>query len=139
MGIRFRKPEGWKYQLTETYSTYVGILPYGPPIYTDFIELSREGVLKIRATYAWNGPSGPAFDTKSFMRGSLVHDALYDLMRGKRLPQDRRPAADLLLKRHCLEDGMNPIRAAWVYAAVRSFGWLAARPRVNDSPVLEAP
>lgn len=137
--IRYRKPEGWKYQLAETYSTYVGVLPHGAPIYTDFIELTREGVLKIRALYAWDGPSGPAIDTPSFMRGSLVHDALYALMRGKLLPLDRRPAADLLLKRHCIEDGMNPVRAAWVYASVRSFGWLACRPRDGRETVLEAP
>lgn len=137
--IRYRALNAYKYGLLETYSAYVGILPFGPSIYTDYLELTREGVLKIRAGYHWDGPSGPAIDSKGFMRGSLVHDALYQMVRRGLLPKDRRLAIDALLKRYCIEDGMHPIRAAWVYASVRSFGWLACRPRDDRETVLEAP
>jgi hypothetical protein len=40
--------------------------------------------------YAWNGPSGPTLDTRNFMRGSLVHDALYQLMREGRMDNGLR-------------------------------------------------
>lgn len=137
--IRYRSLKTYKYMLLETYSTYVGIFPPGPPIYTDYLELSREGVMKIRAGYAWDGPSGPAIDTPAFMRGSLLHDAGYQIIRRGLLSKDFRPAFDRLLRDTCLLDGMNPIRAAWVFASVRSMGWLACQPRDDREKVLEAP
>ena len=47
---------------------------------------------------AGDGPSGPAIDTKNFMRASLVHDALYQLMRLGTLDKSRRQYADRLLQ-----------------------------------------
>ena len=56
------------------------------------------------------------------MRGSLVHDALYQLMREGLLDLGWRETADQELRRVCLEDGMSAIRAWWVYKAVRFGG-----------------
>lgn len=137
--IRYRSLKAYKYSLAETYSVYVGILPIGPPIYTDYLDLSREGVLKIRAGYAWDGPSGPAIDTKNFIRGSLVHDAGYQLLRRGLLPMEKRVEFDRLLRDVCLLDGMSPIRAAWVYTSVRAAGWMACRRRDDREVILEAP
>jgi hypothetical protein len=137
--IRYRSLRNYKYMLLETYSTYVGIIPPGPPIYTDYLELSREGVMKIRAGYAWDGPSGPAIDTPAFMRGSLLHDAGYQIIRRGLMGQEFRVAFDRLLRDTCLLDGMSPVRAAWVYASVRSMGWVACRQRDDREKVLEAP
>jgi hypothetical protein len=138
--IRYRDLHAYKYQLLETYEVYVGIEPRGPDIRTDLIDLTREGVLKVRRGYCWDGPSGPAIDTKSFMRGSLVHDAIYQLIRMGMLPADRKTKADEVLKRMCLEDGMLPVRAGWVRLALGLFGSRRTRPLVRDSiQVLEAP
>ncbi|MCW5657440.1 MAG: hypothetical protein KIT60_07035 [Burkholderiaceae bacterium] len=104
-----------------------------------WLELSGDGWLLIRAGYAWDGPSGPAIDTPSFMRGSLVHDALYQLMRDGVLEEAlHRAPADQALRRLCIEDGMWRLRAWWVYQGVRLFGKPHADPELRK-PWLRAP
>ena len=129
--------EGYKYQLADTYSVQVDIFPMDN-INTDFLILYDDGLLTIREGYAWDGASGPAIDTKNFMRGSLVHDALYQLMRLGLLRQEQRDAADILLRKIVREDGMSAIRAWWVYWGVRIGGAFSATPD-GDNPILEAP
>jgi hypothetical protein len=130
---------GYKYPLKFAYSTVIDIKPQ-QPIQTEFIQLATDGTtLTIKNGYAWDGPSGPTIDTRDFMRGSLVHDALYQLMRERHLDHDTyREAADRILQRMCKEDGMSSIRTWWVYQAVRIWGDPAADPS-NDKPVVWAP
>ena len=119
--------KGYKYQLTQSYEVYVPI--YRPfEIETQFISLDRFGRLIIRAGYAWDGPSGPTIDTLNFMRGSLVHDALYQLLRWELLPRSYRGRADYILKTLCYEDNMSALRSAIVYRALRVGGGPAADP-----------
>jgi len=127
-GWRFRRL-GWKYELTAPHSCGVQVFPgAGREVAQDgWIRLSPTGQLTIARGYAWDGPSGPTLDTPSFMRGSLVHDALYQLMREGRLSRDWRKGADMELRRLCLADGMSPLRAWWVYWGVRLFGGRHAR------------
>jgi hypothetical protein len=132
--IRYK--QGYEYQLVEDYSSETGIV-VPVDIATHFILLSKEGRLTIKADYAWDGPSGPAIDTDNFMRGSLEHDALYQLMREGKLPREYRKEADLRLREVCLEDGMSSIRAWWVYRGVRYGGESSTVPRTNE--VKEAP
>jgi hypothetical protein len=123
--IKYRKLRNYKYQLLENYSVKIEI---NKEVSNNFIKLSLDGVLFIKQYYAWDGPSGPTIDTKSFMRASLVHDALYQLMREGKLDRKiDRETADKVLKRICLEDGMNIIRATYSYYAVRWFGASTAR------------
>lgn len=129
---------GYKYQLAVTYIMQTGIVPEHD-IHTEYISLYTSGLIIIRKGYAWDGPSGPTVDTKNFMRGSLEHDALYQLMRMELLPQNYRIQADKRLKVVCLEDGMSTIRAQWVYLGVRSpFAASAARPS-SRKKVIKAP
>ena len=123
--IKYRS--GYKYQLVEEHQVKVGVLPKND-IKTDFIELSTEGMLIIKKGYAWDGPSGPTIDTPNFMRGSLVHDALYQLLRNELIDEEWRDEADEELRRICCEDGMPKICAGWVYIAVRKWGKVAASP-----------
>ena len=109
--IRYR--DGYKYQLVETYTCKTSIV--GQQSESEFIKLDDDGTLTIRRGYAWDGPSGPAIDTKNFMRGSLVHDALYQLMREGLIPESLRDAADRVLRDICREDGMTALRGWWVY------------------------
>jgi hypothetical protein len=87
------------------------------------VELHENGTLIIRPGYNWDGPSGPAIDTESAMRASLAHDALYDLIDRGLLASRHRKAADEVLHRLALEDGMPWWRALYFYLAVRLFGW----------------
>jgi len=134
---KIRYKSGYKYQLTQAYRIQVDIRP-PVPIITEYIRLDMKGKLRIADGYAFDGPSWPAIDTKNFMRGSLVHDALYALMREGRLSQDCREAADKILRRLVREDGMSWLRAWWVYHGVRLGGGPAADPATKRPP-LEAP
>ena len=130
--------KGYKYQLNEDYSTVISVKP-DSNINSDYIVLSDEGSLTIKKGYAWDGPSGPTIDTLNFMRGSLVHDALYQLMREGGLDKGgNRKAADRLLQQMCKEDGMSSIRAWWVYTGLRFGGDPAADPS-NKKPIVIAP
>jgi len=132
--IKYRA--GYKYQLEETYTILIPIT--GHECSCEFVSLDCAGRLVIREGYAWNGPSGPAIDTSTFMRGSLVHDALYQLMREAGLPHACRQAADQILRDICKADGMMAVRAWWVYRAVRAFASPSANP-ANDRPIRIAP
>ena len=129
---------GYKYQIKESYAVVIDICP-AAPIVTEFISLDPAGMLTIRAGYAWDGPSGPTIDTRSFMRGSLVHDSLYQLMREGHLDHKlHRDASDRVLQRLCREDGMWLPRAWWVYQGVHLFADPAADP-ASQRPILRAP
>jgi hypothetical protein len=133
--IKFRA--GYKYQLVEDYGIFIEIFP-PEVLQSGFLMLEPSGFLHIRAGYAWDGPSGPTFDTLDFMRGSLVHDALYQLMRlGLLDGKKHRKYADLLLEKICMEDGMPKHRARYVYTAVRLWGLPSATE--PEKPILYAP
>jgi len=127
---------GYKYQLQADYSILSGITGYNAG--NAFCHLFPDGQLDIHAGYAWDGPSSIAIDTPSFMRGSLVHDALYQLIREVYLPYEWREKVDGLLYEICREDGMNWWRAKSVLATVRLFGKTSADP-AHTKPILEAP
>lgn len=118
----------YKYQLMEDYSMQLDIRPQSD-INLAFLSLTTSGLLTIKKDYAWDGPSGPTIDSRNFMRASLVHDALYQLMRLNVLDyQLYRQRVDEYLREICLEDGMSPFRAWYSYQAVRLFGEANARP-----------
>ena len=117
--IHYKK--GYKYQLAQPFSCKTNITINGP-IKNDYITLTPDGEIYILKGYAWDGPSGPTFDTKTFMRSSLVHDAFYQLIREELLDSERRIDADKLLKTMCREDGMNRLRAWYVYIAIKKWG-----------------
>lgn len=137
MEQRIEYSGGYKYQLRKDYYVDVGVFPR-ETIRAGFLFLSVRGLLRIKKGYAWDGPSGPTFDTRNFMRGSLVHDALYQLMREGHLGHGCRIHADELLRKMCLEDGMSAIRAWWVYVGVRWGGGPAAT-MAGEKPLLTAP
>ena len=128
---------GYKYQIVNDYKVDVGILPI-VDVFTDYISLSKKGVLTVLKGYSFDGPSGITVDTKTFMRGALIHDSTYQLIRMGHLPPMSRLKADANLRMHCLEDGMWKVRAWYVYWAVRWFGGSAADPS-NKKQIIIAP
>lgn len=117
--MKYRKLPVWKYQLTSSYNIQTNIV-MNEDIQEDYIYLHKSGMMTIKEGYAWDGATG-GIDTKNFMRGSLIHDALTQMIRLKRLPPSQRLNADILLKQICLEDGMCKLRAWWVYKSVRLY------------------
>jgi hypothetical protein len=113
---------GYKYQLHRNYSVVTSIKP-PVTIDTKYIWLFADGGMTIKSGYAWDGASW-AIDTNSFMRGSLEHDALYQLCREGHLdPVEFKDPIDRLLQSICREDGMFKARAWWVYKGVKRGGW----------------
>jgi len=121
----------YKYTLVESYEhpSPIAIRP-DADIDHPYMALTVDGLLTVKERYAWDGPSGPTVDTYTFIRGSLVHDALYQMLREELLAPDYheryRMEVDKLLQQVCRGDGMNRVRAWYVYWAVRLFGAGAA-------------
>lgn len=135
-GIAYRS--GYKYQLAKTYTIGIKIKPK-KTIITNFIDLTTTGTLIIFDGYAWDGPSGPVIDTKENMRASLVHDALYQLMRHKKLTAKvHKVKADKLFRKICIEDGVPRTTAYIYYLGLRLGGKPATDPK-NRKKIHEAP
>lgn len=142
---------GYKYQLEYDYRHALwNVLPQVGETGNKYVTASNGGFLLIRAGYAWDGASGPTIDTKSTMRASLVHDALYQLIREGYLPADdlTYKLADAELRRILVEDsrsaggllswlqnGWGSVRAWYYERAVNRFG----KKHNNDKPVEVAP
>ena len=129
MGNPIKYRSGYKYQLVQTHHEQLLIMIPETVAHGQYLKLETTGRLTIYAGYAFDGPSGPTFDTASFMRASLVHDALYQLMRNGKLDINHRLNADNIMRMICCEDGMSRFRAWYVYQAVRRFGAMAMKPK----------
>lgn len=137
MTARIRYVAGFKYQLAEDYSCRTPIV--GHAIEGDDYALAPDGTLTVRRGYAWDGASGPTFDSPSSMRPSMVHDVFCSLMRAKRLDYDQwQDTVNELFKSQCIEDGMWPWRAKVWHAAVE-FADAGNPAQGPDRAVLEAP
>lgn len=133
--MKYRK--GYKYQLAETELFWTYITPR-EEIVTEFLHLRPNGVLSISSGYAWDGPSGPTIDTENTRRGTLFHDAAYQLMRMELLDPEWRGLIDQELGRFLVLSGMSKVRA-WVWVkGLKWFGGPAADPE-NRRQVFEAP
>ena len=130
---------GYKFQLAAPYTVDVGFKPMLSVSVGEWVSLSDQGILSIKDGYAWDGASGPVEQSPQILRGSLVHDALYQLMRAGVLDQNYREQADMVLKRICIEDGMSHWYAQAVFSAVREFGASHAAVGAQPYPVLTAP
>lgn len=138
LGDKIKYRGGYKYQLDEDYIVQLKHIRPVEDIKSEYISISKNGLLSIKKGYAWDGPSGIAVDSKNFMRGSLVHDSLYQLIREGLLPRESRALADKELDDACNEDGMSWVRRQWVFYSLRGFGSAAAMPS-GERPLMVAP
>lgn len=134
---RISYKDGYKYQLQESYCVQTTIHP-SFIIKNQFFILDTDGLLTIREGYAWDGATCCP-DMKKILRGSLIHDVLYQMMREGMLDIAMwRKSVDKELQKACIEDGM-PSALAWIiYQAVNVCGKNAALPR-NDRRLLTSP
>ena len=120
---------GYKYQLAADYHAEISIKP-ATDIDTQFLSLKKQGNLIVKSGYAWDGISGPVVDTDKNLRASLVHDALYQLMRLKKISaKDNKDKADKLFKKMCKEDGVLSPVAQVYYEALKALGKPATDPK----------
>lgn len=131
-----RYQSGYRFRLKSAFRCQTGIKEACAG--NEFVGLDAAGWLTIAAGYAWDGCSGPLADDATTIRGSLVHDALYALMREHGLSPTWREAADDLLRDLFVEDGLHHAMAGIAHAAVRAFGGAHIDP-ANARPVLTAP
>lgn len=127
---------GYKYQVRRDFT--VDTEAKGYDIETPWLKLTPDGKLIIRRGYAFDGASGPTWDTSNSMRGAVTHDAFYQLMRLGLIPMTYKEYADKLLHDLCTEDGMWSWRADWWRWAVLTFGSGSTMPSA-EPPELVAP
>lgn len=128
---------GYKYQLAEDETFQTNIKPQHS-IFTARIDLYTTGLLVIREGYSWDGTSGPVIDRKTNQRGSLAHDALYQLMRMELLPHYNWPLADQEFAKCIKEDGAWDLTAKIDLIGLKLAKGRAALPK-NRKKVYEAP
>jgi hypothetical protein len=103
----------------------------------------EKGRLVIRKGYAWDGASGPVFQTKTLVAASLLHDALYQIIREMKLNELFRKEADeefgkyylrlcsKVYPSNSLKDrarrALAEVRAVYIYQAVRKLGGIAIK------------
>jgi len=131
--------DGYRYQLAEDFDMHTPIRPMGGlTAESEYITLTGNNRLYIKAGYAWNGANFVA-DRPGNMRAALVHDALYQLMRLDLVDRrtQRRPA-DRLFVKMCREDGIG-----FILARAYAIGlWVGGKPSTmptSSRAVLMAP
>lgn len=135
-GDKIRLRKGYKYSLWDTYCVQLPLI-IGYEVDHRLFKLDKQGWLTIHEDYPWDGASGPTWDSASTMRGSLVHDALFEMIRLGFLPASEIHNANLELWRICVEDGMLSVRARIWLAVLDKFGWAAAVRR--EESIITAP
>lgn len=116
--VKLTYHKGYKYQSTCSVAIQTGIHP-AVDIVTEYVSLSHEGKLFIKSGYAWDGASGPAVDTDTWMLPSLVHDALCQLLALNKLSEKWTLAVHEEMYGQCLKAGMNKFRAWYSYQVVK--------------------
>lgn len=131
--------DGFKYQLDRSFHIQLNIgISQNAVTVPGYIQLTVTGNMTIFRGYAWDGPSGPTWDDYKNIRPSLVHDALYQLMRNKLISRKYRKYADELLYQMLRQDGMSKFRAWYYLRGVRKFSEKYTDPKYKKK-TLRAP
>lgn len=133
--LKYRDITDYKYEVVETYVHQTEIT--GCSCKMEHLTLLDDGILVVSPGWKWDGASGPTYDDPSNIRASLIHDALYCLMRCGMLKQSYREYADDLLRDVLIDDGMSELRANLWYASVRNFAGGCAKPGVEKTEIFE--
>lgn len=136
IAYRCYKHEIYKYQTTRELTYKLNW--HFPNVSNNWIEIKYNNILVIKPLYCWDGASGPTLDYPTTLMESLVHDALYQLIREKLLDKKFRKTADIIFKDMLRNTakikwekkgitgkvmfGLCYIRSVYYYYAVRAFG-----------------
>lgn len=126
--MKMKYMKGFKYQLTEPWWERLTIYP-DDGIDTEFISLSRDGLLILKKGFAWDGPSGPTIDTPDSLVGSGVHDADCRLMSWGLLSRSWKDKADAIARDLWIRSGMPEARANLWFNTLQQFDFYVRQPR----------
>lgn len=137
----YRNLNPYKYQLAVTYVHKTRIKPDDAlPIRTEYVDLELDGTLTIRKGFAWDGASGPTYDSPSSIRASGMHDAFYFLMREDYLSKKNKKAVDFLFMVTCIDAGMwKPRAKVWHFGVLVGGSWHLDKDPYPKPEILEAP
>ena len=124
--MKCRNLKAYKYELLED-EKFVCAIP--KEISTGYANIHNYIITAI-TRYAWNGITGwPKWlkEPKCSRRATLIHDAIYQMIKEGLLGMYWRKTADLIFKRICIEDGMWKWTAWLFYYIVRLFGGVLIR------------
>lgn len=131
--MKFRDISQYKYQLIEDITIPVSV---NAGVTAGLIELKPYS-LTIRAGYLWDGASGPTIDCDESMLASLMHDAMYQLLRHGYISQDHKDTTDLDFHKILLDAGMMELRSDLYYKGVKYFGAGSSRVQKPIEPEVE--
>ncbi len=129
--MKYREIGKYKYQLAERLIHKVG-LPDAIGLSGDFVRIENSELI-LRKYYAWDGSTVPMKkwlkivgwkSDKFCKKASVIHDALYQLMRAGLLDKDYKDIADQLYRGLCVKGGMSKWQANLRYWALNKFGSL---------------
>lgn len=131
-----RYKSGYRYVTTSEEVELLGV--WASPIACRPMCIDESSRLRIMPGYAWDGASFLPFlwfgTPSAWLTPSLVHDALYQLIREGLLAREHRAAVDGLFRDLLIERGVWRVVAWAAYYAVRVFGNFAVR---KTNPVRE--
>ena len=127
--MQYMKRKKYKYKLHKHYYIKVDIETTDKFNTNKWLGINSDGELYIYEGYTWDGATC-AINTRNFMIGSLVHDALYQLIREGIIDKSYKDKCDRILHDICRDCGMSKIRAWWVLEGVKRFGHKAIKSRV---------
>lgn len=123
MGCAMKYKSGYRLALDEAYSQTLPFALSEPRQTSSGLVSLAADSLSIAAGYPWDGAStGLPWTPIKWIRPSLVHDALYQLIRESQLPMTFRRDADEVFYRLLRENRVNVVVATVVYWAVRLLG-----------------
>lgn len=124
---RLKKNESKRYKYELTQNQHVKLTREFPDTaLLPWLRIANDAI-NIRDKYQWDGASGPAIDTDDWMLASLVHDALYQLLRERKLPMACRKNADKQMLDLLKAAGMPWWRRGYSYIGVRIAGGIRIR------------
>ena len=129
-------PAGYRWATDDLREYAINDFPAVAVAYTgwDYIAFEPGGTLVMKKGYRWDGPTtSPLPYSSKIIHASMVHDAIYDLMRRGDIPRDYKPytdegymhrlIADCLLYMISKDEGYWRPRAFADFVIVRDFGW----------------
>ena len=129
--IYYRKRKKYKYVLEKEskYNVDIPIVAFE----SNYLIVTNDKCLVIKKGYAWDGATG-IIDSKKFLEASLVHDALYQLMRAGKIDKRYKDDIDKMLKLFCYNAGTSKLLSWLIYMATKLFGSYFTKSEILKAP-----